>query len=157
MDNPKVQKKNGSNTNEMMKKTRDFRVRLNRLDLTSLEYCGNNPKIILLPKKNEFPTLTFCKRCAGSFDDIFETKRKTVVKPYESALQLQLKRNEELAKELANIERQWHIESNKWYQLSNQFDRVTDEYDKMFQTNQALKLLVSDHYQKMVAPEHNYA
>lgn len=157
VDKPKVPKKNVSNITEMLAKTRGFEIRLDKLDLTSLKFCQSNPNIILLPKRNEIPTLTFCEGCAGSFDAIFETQRKAVVKPYENTLELALKRNEALAKELADIEQQWHDESNKWYQLSNQVDRITDKYDKMFETNQTLKSLVLHHYHNMVVPEHNYA
>lgn len=153
----KVQKPKDFDIAGMMAKTRDVVVRLERLDLTSLTFSETNPNTVLLPKQKKIPTLNFCKECADSFDDIFEAERKVLVKPYVDSLESQLKRNEELSKELADLEQKWHDESNKWYQLSNQLDYLLDEYNTMFNKNQDLKTVVSRYYEKTVMLEHNYA
>lgn len=140
---------------------RNVVVRLDRLDLSQFKFCMNYPKTVLLVEESssdsEIPTLRFCRECAGSFDCIFEGQRKEFVAPYESALQMELARNEVVTKQLKIVEKTWYDEAKKQAELANQLDQLHDKYNNMFQIHQTLRKIASDHYDRTIMPEHCYA
>lgn len=142
----------------MMKRMRHVVVRLTRLDLTKFKFSKTNPKEVILPKENKVPTLDFCQDCADSFDQIFGEKQNEIIKPIEENwLKPAIKLNEQLTKEVDNMEQEWYDESKKYYRLLNQFDVLLNAYDKEFKKNQMLKKMVSDHFKNTVNLDHNYA
>lgn len=152
-----------SNIDELMAKTRDVSVHLERLKLPALRPAQtvrvSNPKVASEESSSDsdIVTLRFCKGCASSFDSIFEDQRKLFIKPYKNSLELELGRNKLLSIKLANSEKKWHDEANKWYHLSNYLDHLQDKYDYIFQKNQTLRMTASNYHMKTVASEHNYA
>lgn len=154
-------------------------VKLDRLDLSKYTFLKDDPKTVILKEAEpartpaHTPARTpvripvhdsvqiarrgFCGDCSQSFDIIFEQKCKEHVAPYKQLLQYEAKRNEELSKELKEVDQKWYDEMKEWSQLASNLDRQQDTFNELMNKNFQLRIRALNFIASTIAPEHNYA
>lgn len=97
-----------------------------------------------------------CSNCNESFDSVFEMEENSYIKPYLDLLDQEKRAYKVATSLLAEFEKQWTEESQKWSQLSHQIDKLQDKQLVLVAKNHDLRMqLVS--VSQSILHDHNYA